>query len=327
MGWSANVPKIRAVRLHELVKPTTDCRTLEGYIVFNSMVRAGALDRILPGPAIRYKANSTDAHATFVSQEPNRTPNGIVIEIGAHVTSASVRSSAGKLAQKMGVDYEQAVATLPDGKQEKASVIEQLVDGRNFAEIVMDNPSVLTDNITTLQRNAELLHAAIRENDLKEWAKGVTLRPWQQSLEEELKGTPDGRQITVYLDREGDTGKSFYIKYRKAMYPSSTLLLSSAKTESMLHAASKVYNPDVVFLDLYKTETDQVNYGAIEAIKNGHFMSGKYDSGEIIWSKCPHFIVLTNEELQWDKMMMDRWCVRDMIKMGDDIQIVKKSIK
>lgn len=324
-GWSPSMDKIRNIRLQEEEAASTLHRHLQGYIAFKRPTRVSAVKKILPGEAHIEAANSEVAIAKYCNKQDTKVEGGLVIELG-EIIDISDRSRAGKLAKKMGITYEEGLITLPSVKRMKTSVVEKLIDGTSFMDIVREQPEMLTENMTTLRNNAEAMKKDAKEERMREWANSVTLKPWQQALDTELALKPDGRRITVYIDQEGNTGKSFYIKYKKCMEPLSTLVLSSSKTDNMLYTASKMDDPKYVFLDLYKNMSDHVNYGAIEAIKNGQFMNSKYDSGEIIWSTTPHFVIFTNVALQWDQMIKDRWHVRELVTINNHVQTLNYNI-
>jgi len=56
---------------------------------------------------------------------------------------------------------------------------------------------------------------------------------------------------------------------------------------------------------------EYISYGAMEKIKNGFYMSSKYESKPII-RNCPHIICFANFEPDYDKLSQDRWKVHNI---------------
>ena len=61
----------------------------------------------------------------------------------------------------------------------------------------------------------------------------------------------------------------------------------------------------------------------MEAIKNGCFFSGKYESGMVRFNS-PHILVFANEPPERTKLSQDRWCVfalRDESEVENEVNM------
>ena len=308
---------IRCVRLEEV---ETDCkRYLKGYVVFKSRTRFNTAMKALPGEA-HIETSKMDDAVKLYSQE-NRLHDGILIEHGT-LLDRGERLRFGKHAKREGISYGDAAASLTEVNRRKWDVVQKFMDGTPLRNILTEYPGLMTGNFNTFESIAKRVQMEEDQTEMKERAEAVTLRQWQQTLDNELNQKADDRKLIVYLDYRGNAGKSFYIRNRMDRFPNTTGLVTNAKTESMLHIASKFIQPDVIFFDLYKCmggDNDIINYGCIEAIKNGTFISPKYDSHVIRWKKCPHVVIMTNNQLKWSMMSLDRWDVRELVLEGDEV--------
>ena len=88
------------------------------------------------------------------------------------------------------------------------------------------------------------------------------------------------------------------------------------------------YEPRVIFCDLArqvfdeeKWKKDCINYTLIESLKNGAFMSTKYNPEMVYWRRKPHFVIFTNQNLDYKNLaLIDGSCENSLIM----VQIKKK---
>jgi len=72
-------------------------------------------------------------------------------------------------------------------------------------------------------------------------------------------------------------------------------------------------NPsDMYVYDIERSLKSFVSYSSIEKIKNGFYMSGKYEGG-IINANCPWVVIFANFPPKWNKLSEDRWEVFEII--------------
>jgi hypothetical protein len=89
------------------------------------------------------------------------------------------------------------------------------------------------------------------------------------------------------------------------------------KAENILHGLKthhdehKIY-PEIILVDVPRSNLDFLSYSGMEQIKNGYFFSGKYESSEIIMNS-PHIICFANELPKVGKLSIDRWKIKEIV--------------
>ena len=68
---------------------------------------------------------------------------------------------------------------------------------------------------------------------------------------------------------------------------------------------------ELVAFNLTRTTTERVNYEAIEALKDGLFFSGKYESETKVFDS-PKLVIMSNSLPCYESMSMDRWDVYEL---------------
>lgn len=140
----------------------------------------------------------------------------------------------------------------------------------------------------------------------------TTLRPWQEELKTSiLADCTDDRKITWVYDPKGGAGKSAFAKYMA--YHHSIPKFTFAAARDLLYLVSKFPNKPAYIFDLSRTKPASVSmseiYQALEDIKNGHFISTKYEC-EMVLMQSPHVIVFANCLPEFEKLSADKWDVR-----------------
>jgi len=129
---------------------------------------------------------------------------------------------------------------------------------------------------------------------------------WQQELADIAKTKPDPRKIYWVKDYYGGVGKSTFQKWLSVKMGA----LKIGGTANDLKYAVSVMNPKpkIVCMNIPRSASDvgAISYGGMEEVKDGHFFSGKYESGQVIMN-APHMFVFANCAPDYDKMSADRW--------------------
>jgi len=135
-------------------------------------------------------------------------------------------------------------------------------------------------------------------------------RKWQLDLKAELDKEPDDRTILWLWEPTGNVGKSAFAKHY-AIKGNAILALGSAHNVKAAIALWMKNSPEAdlkyVFYDIPRSSTD-VDYTALEQIKNGCFFSGKYESGSVVFPDV-HLVCFSNREPIYDQLSKDRWKV------------------
>jgi hypothetical protein len=151
----------------------------------------------------------------------------------------------------------------------------------------------------------ELIHVTRQEDAYKriqEEMATVELRDWQQQLFDLLKEPPHPRKIYWVYDPVGNKGKSFFAKWLRSQFP-----LGDVETYSGGKSADIAYQidlPKIIVFDICR-DPDFMPNQLIEDVKNGIFMSPKYESvmKEI---PVPHVLVLSNSTPKHGTFSADR---------------------
>ena len=162
-------------------------------------------------------------------------------------------------------------------------------------------------------------------NERKEESKSIIWNNWQQLLMKELDGKPDPRKIIWYYDRVGNTGKTFFAKWRYQL-DKYTAVVQGGNAKDIYHIISKRKDETkTVIIDMSRSSQYMIDYNLIENVKKGYFQSGKYDSTMVIMS-TPHMVIFSNFKPSTNKLSLDRWDVRKLTKNGDRITVCKETI-
>lgn len=125
-------------------------------------------------------------------------------------------------------------------------------------------------------------------------------RQWQADLIELLQQEPDDRTILWVVDYAGGKGKTFLAKHLVSKY--NAFYTNGGKSTDIFYAYQ---GQRIAIFDFVRETQDFVNYGALEAIKNGLFSSNKYES-VMKHFDSPHVLVLANFEPARGKLSEDR---------------------
>ena len=147
------------------------------------------------------------------------------------------------------------------------------------------------------------------DNEYRGKDLGLPLRPWQISLKEfvGIEGGPDlSRSVISIFDKEGNAGKSWWIKEMRVNYPDLKLfklpLGNFDRTISVVCKRVK-QNPDIncFCIDMTRTMGKDISlqdtYAAIEEIKGGYLVDTMYGSGEEVYFSPPKIILMHNNDL------------------------------
>lgn len=135
------------------------------------------------------------------------------------------------------------------------------------------------------------------------------LRPWQKDIVTRCEGEAPPRKIYWYYDKKGGIGKSFLTKY--LIIKHDAIVMSGGKSADLLYAYSQSMARIVVF-DFSRTQEEYVPFQAMESIKDGTYLSTKYQSRMVVRTKPAHVIVFANfapkdGALSADRLVRKQW--------------------
>lgn len=131
---------------------------------------------------------------------------------------------------------------------------------------------------------------------------------WQLDIIDKIKDrcTMFDRTIHWYWEPDGKTGKTTLVKY---LVDNDKVCVTGGVNNNSLYIMAQYLEkngfPRVVVIDLTRTAENHLSYNAIEQIKNGLIVSGKYESCTIRFN-TPHVLVLSNFEPEEHKLSDDR---------------------
>lgn len=149
---------------------------------------------------------------------------------------------------------------------------------------------------------------------VKDPMEGKTKKEWQIKIDDILSSPPDDRKVYWFVDKEGGQGKTTYSKHLALKYSPNFIYLSGKAADikcGIAEMVAKGNNPDVCVFDYTRAQESFISYEAIEAVKNGIFYSGKYESGMVLFN-IPHIIVFSNFSPDLYKLSKDRWVVENL---------------
>lgn len=137
----------------------------------------------------------------------------------------------------------------------------------------------------------------------------VVWKQWQQQIIDLCQTKPDSRTVHWVFDKEGNSGKSFLVKYLCLRFGT---IVANGKANDIFNQVATMMDsgedkyPEIVVLDIPRSNKDYVSYGAIEKLKDGLLYSGKYE-GRCCIFPSPHVICFSNSLPEWNMMSDDRW--------------------
>lgn len=146
--------------------------------------------------------------------------------------------------------------------------------------------------------------------------KNVVWRDWQQAVIDIIDGPVHPRRIYWFWEPEGNSGKSFLIKW---LYMNYRCIVGGGKKADVFHQVAKAFeasedaDPQLILLDIPRSAQKYCSYAAIEELKNGFVNASKYEGG-IFAFESPHVVVFANEEPAYEEMSSDRWHVKRLRK-------------
>lgn len=131
---------------------------------------------------------------------------------------------------------------------------------------------------------------------------------WQLEVMDIINNPVDKRHIFWFWEPTGNVGKTTLCRYLAVKHKA---VIVSGKTGDILHVVSKFMKNKLFIINIPRSTKDYVNYQAMELVKDGIFMSGKYD-GNMVVMNIPHLIVFANHEPNYLEMSIDKWIVKQI---------------
>jgi len=144
--------------------------------------------------------------------------------------------------------------------------------------------------------------------------KLIEPRGWQVPIVELVQEEPDDRTIHWLHEPTGGTGKTSLCKYLVVNHKAIILGGKAADIRQgvLMYAEKNGVTPDLIVVNLTRSQEERVSYEGLENIKDMCFYSGKYEGGMVV-GPCPHLIVFANFAPAYEKMSQDRWVVTEIL--------------
>ena len=142
--------------------------------------------------------------------------------------------------------------------------------------------------------------------------------PWQQKFIDVISIPPDDRHIIHIFDPICESGKT---KMCKQLSSKGWVQIDNGKSENMFYMP----RGENVYMNLPKATKDVLNYTAIEAIKDGKFISTKYHVENVMYGEI-HFVIFSNYMLNYESMDPMRWIIYEIKENLELVDITKEAI-
>lgn len=136
------------------------------------------------------------------------------------------------------------------------------------------------------------------------------LRPWQKTVFDMVNEEADDRTIIWVHDSKGGMGKTKLSKYLKQELDA--MVLEVAKKDDLAYIIAgqvDAGNPcNVIIFDVPRSKMECMGglYALAEKLKDGSFISSKYQSREVVLPKIPHLLFFSNSMPEEGKWSTDR---------------------
>lgn len=135
-------------------------------------------------------------------------------------------------------------------------------------------------------------------------------RPFQQQILDLLQESPDRRSINFIYETRGNVGKTIIAEY---LHIYRGAIITGGASADMKFAVARWqeitgHYPVIIIVDACRTDKlSEDSYKALEAIKNGFFFNGKYESAMAHSYFKPHVLIFANKPPEKKYFSEDRW--------------------
>ena len=161
---------------------------------------------------------------------------------------------------------------------------EKLVQGKKIYKMLGEG--VVSYQALPREMKEDVDHYMENQADFRD-VGNVELKPWQESLLEYVQ-QPCDREIFWVVGKEGNEGKSWFQKYVKSLLGAQRVVTGidiKANNASIFQALRKcpIVTADIFLFNIGKSmkKFDQINYDALEKMKDGEAFASKYDSQQL----------------------------------------------
>jgi len=193
----------------------------------------------------------------------------------------------------------------PGERTDLNALYAEIKTGTAINDIIEMYPSEFIRYSNGIEKAIKIHNEHVAKKQLIENFEKVELRKWQLYCLNTLKAQDD-RKVLWIVDAVGNTGKTFLAKYIVANL--NGYYCNNPKTQDAMFAYS---SQKYICFDYTRDYQEYVNYGSIEAFKNGIAFSSKYQSTTKVFEP-PKIIIFANFHPNEEKLSLDRWKIIDL---------------
>lgn len=129
---------------------------------------------------------------------------------------------------------------------------------------------------------------------------------WQEHLDQRLESEePDDRQVEFFVDPQGDSGKTWMVRYLMRKYPDKVQSLRPGREQDLYYMIDE--SRSIFIFDVQRSKMEHFQYAVVESLKDRMIMSTKYECKQKIIQHVPHVLVFCNEYPDMTKLSPDRY--------------------
>ena len=149
--------------------------------------------------------------------------------------------------------------------------------------------------------------------------EGLTRYEYQLEIDQIIDNPVDDRAIYWYWDKKGNIGKTTYAKHLCLRKDAIECSGGAKDMQCFIHKKmleDTWWSPTLVIMDIPRSRSQQyVSMSGIEKIKDGKFLSTKYEPGMCLYDP-PHLVCFANEPPDESRLSEDRWHVVEIDTEG-----------
>lgn len=257
--------------------PVTGTPHLQGYVVVNQAQRISAMKKLNARAHWTIANGSTEQNYVYCSKDHDFKEVGV--KPMADVTRARAAGDAHKR------QYDEFKESVLSGATDQ-----ELID--LHGPIVCKYPRY-KDQIRMAYATSQVV-------------KIEDPHPWQKAIMDIIDGPVHDRKVMWIVDRAGGKGKTYLAKHFVSQ--NGAIYFTGGKIADCIYAWM---GQSPVIFDFSRDQSDRIQYGLIEQIKNGIVFSHKFES-KMKYFKAPHVVVFSNFMPDLTKLSEDRWHIVDL---------------